>query len=118
MKLFHVLAGIGLIGLTGYSWFLPFLEDEFTNDRLKVTAMITALAMGFVLFTGFIQLGSRHAVPQFVIYKLAATALGGIVVLMGLFLRIQRLVNVAVYLALTGSGFALFSASLYWGLFL
>ncbi|MFB6346023.1 MAG: hypothetical protein ABEK50_09660 [bacterium] len=116
MTLFHVFAGIGLIGITGYSGFLPFIQDDFSGARLKITTMLAALALGFVLFTGFLQLGSRHAVPQILIYKLSATALGGAVVLLGLFLRMQRIFNRLFFLVAMGSAFLLFSTSLYWGL--
>lgn len=118
MKLFHILAGLGLIGLTGYAGFLPFIDDEFAEDRLKIVAMVVALALGFVLFTGFLQLGSRHSVPVAVIYKLAATAAGGAISLLGLFLRMKRLVPTVLFLLLMGSGLVSFSLSLYWGLIL
>lgn len=118
MKLFHVLAGVGLIGLTVFACVLPFIDDDFSEDRMKFTTMLVALGLGFVLFTGFLQLGSRHTVPSILIYKLAATASGGAVALIGLFLRMKALLNLALYLLFMAVGFGLFSVNFYWGLML
>lgn len=116
MTLFHVLAGVGLIGLTVYACVLPFINDDFSGDRMKFTTMLVALGLGFVLFTGFLQLGSRHSVPQTLIYKLGATAAGGAIALLGLFLRMKQLLKTELYLFVMAVGFCLFSVSLYWGL--
>jgi hypothetical protein len=116
MTVIHVLAGLGLLGLSVYSLIRSLSRVEIAADHWKIITVFSGLLLAFVLFTGFIQLGSRHSVPRFVLYKLGATVTGGIILLLSLISRLKGLLGTALLdFALAISVF-LFGISLYLGI--
>lgn len=112
----HALAGISLLGLTVFSLVSSFRKAVISDQRWKILIAFTGLLLGFVLFTGFVQLGSRHSVHRFILYKLGSTMVGGLVVLLALIARFKDILNdFVIDLALVISIF-LFGFSLYFGI--
>lgn len=113
MLLFHVLTGVGLLGLAVYALVSSLREGSSSPDHWRVLVLFTGLLMAVILLTGFLQLGSRHSVHRFIIYKLGATILGGCFVVIALVGRIKKIIprgltHLAFVLAVFLFGFSLY----------
>lgn len=116
MTVLHVLAGITLFGLSVYTLVQSLRHEPVSREQWKVLSAFTGLLLVFVLFTGFVQLGSRHEVPSLVLYKLGATVAGGVFLLASLIFRVRAIFDGASRdLAVVVSVF-LFGVSLYLGI--
>lgn len=116
MNVLHVFAGLTLFGLSVYTLVQSLRRETVSGDLWKVLSAFTGLLLAFVLFTGFVQLGSRHEVPSLVLYKLGTTVLGGVLLLASLIFRIRGIFDgVSRDLAVVVSVF-LFGISLYLGI--
>lgn len=116
MTVLHVLTGLALFGLSVYTLVQSLRRETVPADHWKILSAFTGLLLAFVLFTGFVQLGSRHTVSSLVLYKLGATLAGGVLLLASLLCRLKELFDgvsrdVAVVVAVF-----LFGVSLYLGI--
>lgn len=116
MTFLHVLTGIILLGVTVYSLFYSLRRTTISRDHWTVLLAFTGLLLGVILFTGFLQLGSRHGVHRFVLYKLGFTALGGILVFSALLMKLKEILDGFVQDILLVGAIFLFGISLYLGI--
>lgn len=117
MAFFHVVSALILIALV-----LVVLVQIATANRgaldeqLPALGVLGALLLAVVLFTGFLQLGSQNTVPSSVLYKLGATAAGGVLALFGIFYRVRGGLSRLLFALTQGGALVLFLASLYWAM--
>jgi hypothetical protein len=108
--------GIVLLGVTVYSLIFSLRQPSTARDHWTVLLAFTGLLLGVILFTGFLQLGSRHDVHRFVLYKLGFTGVGGILVFAALLMKLKELLDGFVQDVLLVGAIFLFGASLYLGI--
>lgn len=111
-----MLAGLGLLGNTIYALTCSLRQDSVSDDHWKILTVFTGLLLGVILFTGFLQLGSRYSVHQFIIYKLIATASGGTLALIALVGRLNQSLPELLQDGLFVIAVFLFGVSLYMGI--
>lgn len=110
------MTGIILLGVTVYSLIRSLRRDTTPRDYWTVLLAFTGLLLGIILFTGFLQLGSRHGVHRFVLYKLGFTAVGGLLVFSALLMKLKELLDGFVQDILLVGAIFLFGISLYLGI--
>lgn len=79
MNLLHILAGLFVLAISGSLCLLPLQKNKMKREQQGLTFLVSlGLVLGFVLFSGFFQLGSRGTIPTVVLWKLGATFTGGL----------------------------------------
>ncbi len=115
MAILHVLTGIGLVGLTVWALVCSLRARETPPEHWKVLSVFSGLLLCVILFTGFIQLGSRHSVSTFMLYKMGATVGGGILLELALVSWLKGYLGRPVLDLLLVLSIFLFGLSLYLG---
>lgn len=120
MTLLHVLAGLVLAGSSGTLIVRGFTPSPPESDRgtTVLPAFVLAVAWAVVLFTGFLQLGSQNALPRLILYKIGATAGGGVVSLLAVYGFVRGAIPVVLFAAAQALACAGFVLTFYWGLLL
>lgn len=86
------------------------------DEQVPVLGVLTGLMLAAVLFTGFIQLGSRNTIPSVFLHKLGATVAGGVLALLGLFYRHRADLPLGVFAGTQVLALSCFATSFYWAL--
>lgn len=118
MFFLHVTAALLLLALAAtvlVQCWVTGGEPPF-DEQVPVLGVLTGLMLAAVLFTGFIQLGSRNTIPSVFLHKLGATVAGGILGLLGLFYRHRVRGNLAVFVGTQVLALGCFIVSFYWAL--